>query len=63
MSKRRRRYYDSYMTVKSHQNITKRITSVVHKWDVEELELNIRESVVNKRRRSRVGHIETVREK
>lgn len=59
MAKRRKRYYDSYMAVKSHGRVVSKRTSAVHAWDVEELAVNQFEGSVNRKRRSRVGHVET----
>lgn len=62
MARRRKHYYDAYMSVKSHTRAIRKKGGMVHSWEVEELAVNQFEGVVNKKRRSRVGHIETRKE-
>ena len=61
MKRRKKRYYDGYTAVKSHQHISRLAEDRVNDWEVEELFLNDRASIVNKRRRSRVGFTQTKR--
>jgi hypothetical protein len=63
MAKKRRRYYDTYEAVKSHQHVTRQETRVVHDWEIDDLMLNSRYTTMNKRRRGRVGHVEMRRPK
>ena len=58
MGRRKRRYYDTYEAIKSCQHVTKLRGSTVHSWEIEEMMVNGVEHQVNKRRRSRVGHVE-----
>ncbi len=58
MAKPRRRYYDSYYSVKGKSGAVNKRRNRVHPWDVEDEMLNPAESVLNQRRRSRVGHVE-----
>lgn len=59
MKKRKRRYYDSYTAVKSYQHIVRIRKDVVHDWEIDDWVLNNRDSLVNKRKRSRIGFVQT----
>lgn len=61
MAKKKRRYYDSYQAIKSHQMVTRGHSQVVNNLEVEEDALNNASHVVNKRKRSRVGFMEVRR--
>lgn len=58
MRRRKKRYYDSYTSIKSHQHITKMVTEVVHDWQYDDMIINARDHVVNRRKRSRVGYVQ-----
>lgn len=58
MKKRRRRYYDSYDSLKSRQWKMRKKGRRAHDWEVEDSYLNTASGVVNRKRRSRVGHVE-----
>jgi len=58
MDRRRRRYYDSWETVKSKQHKARKKLFVVHDWEIEDMHVNGTITVLNKRRRSRIGHVE-----
>ena len=62
MKKRKRRYYDSYDSIKSTQWKTRKRMPVVHDYEVDDLFLNCRDRHLNKRRRSRIGHVEKANE-
>lgn len=59
MTRRKRRYYDSYECVKSYQQVAGEGNQTVHDWTLDEFFLNEKRRVVNKRKRSRIGHVET----
>lgn len=58
MAKRKRRYYDSWEAIKSKQHVTVSQSEVVHDWEVDDMIVNNRASKLNKKKRSRVGHVE-----
>lgn len=58
MKRRKKRYYDSYTAIKSHQHITRRIAEVVHNWEYDDMLINQRDHIVNRRKRSRVGYVQ-----
>lgn len=58
MAKRKRRRYDAYHSLKSHQHITTWGADKVTDWEIDDLVINAREHVLNKRRRSRLGYIQ-----
>lgn len=59
MTKRKkRRYYDAYEAVKSHQHSTSLVTDVISSWEIRDLVLDNRDHLLNKRQRGRIGHVE-----
>jgi len=58
VARRKRKYYESYEAVKSEQRVVNNNPEPVIDWEVQDMFLNIRSVVVNKRRRGRVGHVE-----
>jgi hypothetical protein len=58
MKRRKRRYYDAYSSVKSHQSRTRLVNEVVESWEVDDLCINPQYHRVNGRMRSRVGYIQ-----
>lgn len=63
MKKRRLRYYDTYQAIKGRQWVTRKLPEVVQDWEIADLMLNGGSGLVNKKKRSRVGYLETVRNK
>lgn len=57
--KKKRRYYEVYEAIKSYQHITNKASDVVTDWEIRDCVLDDKDHLVNKRRRSKVGHIET----
>ncbi len=59
MAKRRkRRYYDAYQTVKGLQHITAQRANVIKDWEIDDMMINNRDHLVNKRKRSRIGLVD-----
>ena len=58
MAKRKRRRYDAYHTLKSQQHVTSWATDKVHDWEIDDMFIDPRGHLVNKRRRSRLGYIQ-----
>lgn len=61
--RKKRKYYDAFISVKKYNHLTSISREVVHSWEIEELFVNGREGEVNKKRRSRVGYLETRKKK
>lgn len=59
MAKRKKRYRDTYHAVKSHQHVTRWGADVVHNWEIEEIFIDSRNHKVDKKRRSRIGFVQT----
>lgn len=58
MSRRKRRYYDTYEAIKSHQYKTNRVGEAVNDWEIRDMAVEGLNHLVNKRRRSRIGYVE-----
>lgn len=58
MAKRKRRYYDSYTCVKAQQQVARQKSEVVHNWEIDDIIINTKDNLVNKKKRSRVGFVE-----
>jgi hypothetical protein len=63
MARKKRRYRDTYEAIKSHQHITKLRSEAVHSWEVDDMYVNGMDHTLNRKRRSRIGHIETRKRK
>lgn len=59
MKKRKRKYYESYEAIKNQQQVTRHMSELVHDWEIDDLFINGRASYLNKKRRTRIGFIET----
>ena len=57
--KRKRRYRDAYQVIKNKQYVTRLHASSVHSWEVDDSNINEYEHLLNKKKRSRVGFVET----
>lgn len=58
MAKRKRRRYDAYHALKSQQHVTTWVAQAVHDWEIDEVLIDPREHVVNRKRRSKLGYIQ-----
>lgn len=58
MGKKRRRYRDTYQALKKHQHCTSWQSDAVHDWEIDDMRMDSRGHIVNKRRRSRLGYIQ-----
>lgn len=58
MSKKRRRYYDTYEAIKSDQHVANKKSSMVNDWEIRDLFLDNKDHLISKRQRGRIGHVE-----
>lgn len=61
MKKRKRRYLDSYELIGSSQHVVNTRFEKVHNWEVEECFVSGHGTLLNKRSRRRIGHVQRVR--
>jgi len=58
MARKKKRFYDSFMAIKSRQGVTAGRSEVVSDWEIQDSHLNWSDNVLNKKKRSRIGHVE-----
>jgi hypothetical protein len=58
MSRKKRRYYETYEAIKGCQHVTNLKSRAVTDWELQDLFLDRRDNMVNRRQRSRIGHVE-----
>lgn len=58
MARRRKPRYDAYTAIKSHQHVTRLQAERVHDWEIDDMFIDPRSHLVNRKRRSKLGHIQ-----
>lgn len=58
MTTRKKRRHSAYWTVKSRQRVTGMYVEKVHDWDIDEMSINVRSHIVDRKRRFKVGYVQ-----